>query len=171
MATTAGFATADFTLWPVFAPLWMLFLSCIVCSAGSTGGGIKMIRALLIAKQGDREIKRLLHPNGVFPLRLGEHVVRNKVVFSVLAFVFFYFMTIVVMTLVMTASGLDFQTSLTGIVASINNAGPGLGRIGPAGNYSSLTDFQTWICSLTMLLGRLECFTIFVVLSPAFWRR
>lgn len=168
---TAGFASMDYAQWPIFAPLWILLISSIAPNSGSTGGGIKMIRTLIIAKQGGREIQRLLHPSGIFPLRLGRTVVANRVVFAVLAFVFFYFMSMVGLTLILTASGLDFLTSLTAIVATINNAGPGLGVVGPAGNFQGLSDFQTWVCTASMLLGRLECFTVYVVLSPAFWRR
>ena len=171
VGTDSGFASMDYGQWPIFAPLWILLMSCICANSGSTGGGIKMIRTLVIAKQGEREIKRLLHPNGVFPMRIGRTVIANKVVFAVLAFVFFYFMSMVGLSLILTASGLDFISSFTAIVATINNVGPGLGVVGPVGNYASLTDFQTWVCTLSMLLGRLECFTIFVVLSPAFWKR
>ncbi|MBI2381798.1 MAG: TrkH family potassium uptake protein [Gammaproteobacteria bacterium] len=171
VGTDSGFASMDYGQWPIFVPLWILLVSSIAAGSGSTGGGIKMIRTLVIAKQGEREIQRLIHPAGIFPLRLGKTVIANKVVFAVLAFVFFYFMSMVMLTLILTASGLDFLTALSAIVATLNNAGPGLGQVGPAGNYQGLSDFQTWICTLSMLLGRLECFTIFVVLSPAFWRR
>lgn len=171
VGTDSGFASMDYGQWPIFAPLWILMVSSIAANSGSTGGGIKMIRTLIIAKQGGREIQRLMHPAGVFPLRLGRTVIANKVVFAVLAFVFFYFMSMVGLTLVLTASGLDFLTAFSAIVATINNAGPGLGLVGPAGNYQGLSDFQTWVCTASMLLGRLECFTIFVVLSPSFWRR
>jgi trk system potassium uptake protein len=171
LATTCGFSTQDFGQWPMFAPLWMLFLSCIIPSSGSTGGGIKMIRVLVLAKQSARELTGILHPNLMRPVKVAQQVIDNKVILAVLGFVFFYFMSVVGLTLVLIASGLDLTSALTAIVASINNAGPGLGLVGPASNYSVLNDFQTWVCSLAMLLGRLEVFTLILVFTPAFWRK
>ncbi len=171
VATDSGLHTQDYSRWPIFVPMWMLFLSCIVASSGSTGGGIKMIRTLVLAKQANRELKSLVHPNLVQPLKVGGVVIANRVVFAVLAFVFLYFMSLVALVLVMLASGLDFMTSLTAILACLNNAGPGLGLVGPASNYGVLSDFQTWVCSAAMLLGRLEVFTILVLFTPTLWRK
>ncbi|MGH8262300.1 MAG: TrkH family potassium uptake protein [Steroidobacterales bacterium] len=171
IATTCGFSTQDFALWPLFAPLWMLFLSCIIPSAGSTGGGIKMIRAVLLAKQTARQLTGILHPNLMRPVKVGQNVVDNSVILAVLGFVFLYFMSVVVLTLILIASGLDLTAALTATVASINNTGPGLGIVGPASNYSVLNDFQTWVCTLAMLLGRLEVFTFIVIFTPAFWKK
>jgi trk system potassium uptake protein TrkH len=171
MATTTGFVSADFGQWPVFAPMWMLFLSSITCSTGSTGGGIKMFRTLVLAKQSLREMFTLVHPQAVAPLKISGHVVPNRVVYSVLAFIFLYFMTIVILTLALLVSGLDFISSLTAIIASINNVGPGLGSVGPSTNYASLTDFQTWMCTTAMFLGRIEILTVLVLFTPAFWRK
>ena len=171
IATDSGLHTQDYSRWPIFAPMWMIFLSCIVASSGSTGGGIKMIRTLVLAKQASRELNLLVHPNMVRPLKVGGIVIANRVVFSVLAFVFLYFMSIVTLIFVQLASGLDFMTSLSAIIACINNAGPGLGLVGPGSNYGILTDFQTWVCSVAMLLGRLEVFTLLVLLTPTLWRK
>ncbi len=171
MATTTGFVSDDFGAWPLFAPMWLLFLSCITCSTGSTGGGIKMFRTLVLAKQSLREMFTLVHPQAVAPLKIASLVVPNRVVYSVLAFIFLYFMTIVVLTLALLISGLDFTSSLTAVIASINNAGPGLGVVGPATNYAALSDLQTWICTLAMFLGRIEIFTLLVLFTPAFWRK
>jgi len=171
LATSTGYVSTDYGRWPVFAPLWMLFLSCICSSTGSTGGGIKVFRTLVLIKQSFREMFTLVHPQAVTPLKINGVVVPNRVVYSVLAFIFLYFMTIVTLTFTMLASGLDLETSLTAVIASINNAGPGLGAVGPAGNYASLTDFQTWICSTAMFLGRLELFTVLVLFTPTFWRK
>ena len=132
IATDSGLHTQDYSRWPIFAPMWMMFLSCIVASSGSTGGGIKMIRTLVLAKQAHRELNMLVHPNMVRPLKVGGTVIANRVVFAVLAFVFLYFMSIVTLIFVQLASGLDFLTSLSSIIACINNAGPGSG-IGGAG--------------------------------------
>ncbi len=171
IATTSGLHNQNYAAWPIFAPMWMIFLSCIVASSGSTGGGIKMIRTLILAKQANRELNQLVHPNLVRPLKVGGAVIANRVVFAVLAFVFLYFMSVATLIFVQLASGMDFLSALTAIVACINNAGPGLGLVGPAGNYGALSDFQTWVCSAAMLLGRLEVFTILVLFTPTLWRK
>lgn len=171
IATTTGFASVDFNLWPIFAPLWMLFLSSFATSAGSTGGGIKMIRALILYKQVYRELVRAMHPNAVWPVRIGGEPVAQPILSAVMAFGFAYMCLIVSLTLVLTFSGLDIISAFSAVVAMINNTGPGLNQVGPATTFESLTDFQIWVCSFAMLLGRLEIFTLLVVLTPAFWRR
>ena len=171
IATTTGYASVDYALWPIFAPLWMLFLSSFATSAGSTGGGIKMIRALLLYKQVYRELLRSMHPNAVYNVRIGGQVAPQPILFAVLAFAFMYMVSIVSLTLVMAFTGLDIISAFTAVVASVNNTGPGLGVVGPSTTYESLEDFQTWICTFAMLLGRLEIFTLLVVLTPAFWRK
>jgi trk system potassium uptake protein TrkH len=171
VATTLGFATDDYNTWPYFAGMWMLFLASFSTSAGSTGGGIKMMRAILLYKQVHRELLKLLHPNAETTTKLGGTVVPNKIIYAVLAFLFIYVASIVVLTFVLSASGLDVFTGFTAVVATINNTGPGLGLVGPASTYAVLTDFQTWVCSFSMLLGRLEIFTLLVVLTPMFWRK
>jgi trk system potassium uptake protein TrkH len=149
----------------------MLFLSCVAVSSGSTGGGIKMIRTLVLVKQAGREFLKLLHPSVINPLKIGGQVVDNNIVFAVLGFIFLYFMSVATLTFALLISGLDFISSFSAIIACINNAGPGLGVVGPAGNYQGLTDFQTWICTLAMLIGRLEIFTLLILFTPAFWKR
>jgi trk/ktr system potassium uptake protein len=171
MATDTGFASVDFGQWPVFAPMWMLFLSCIAVSSGSTGGGIKMVRTLILFKQAGRELLKLLHPSAINPMKIGGNVVPNNIVFAVLGFIFLYFMTVATLTFALLISGLDFISALSAIIACINNAGPGLAVVGPAGNYSVLTDFQTWVCTIAMLVGRLEIFTVLILFTPHFWRR
>jgi trk system potassium uptake protein TrkH len=171
VATTLGFSTTDYGHWPFFAGLWLLFLCSFSTSAGSTGGGIKMMRAVLLYKQVYREMNKLIHPNAQLPLRLGETVVPNKIVYAVLAFLFIYVASIVSLSFVLSFTGLDVLTAFSAIVACINNTGPGLGEVGPAHTYAVLNDFQTTVCSFAMLLGRLELFTLLVVLTPAFWRR
>lgn len=170
IATTTGFASTDYNAWPVFAPMWMLFLSSFVSCSGSTGGGIRMIRAMLLYKQVFHEMIRTVHPNAISPIKLTRHPVPNNVVFAVLAFALVYVALIVVMTLALTALGLDAVSAFTAIVACINNTGPGLSQVGPGTTYAVLTDLQTWVCSAAMLLGRLELFTVLVVLTPSFWR-
>ncbi len=171
IATDCGFASVDFNLWPIFAPLWMLFLSCLAACAGSTGGGIKMVRTLILVKQSQLQMFMLTHPSAVNPLKLGGMVISSPITLSVLGFIFVYFMSIVILTLMLVISGLDFISSLSAILASINNAGPGLGAVGPATNYGSLTDAQTWICITAMFLGRIEVFTALILFTPAYWRK
>ncbi|MBI3147285.1 MAG: TrkH family potassium uptake protein [Betaproteobacteria bacterium] len=171
IATTTGYANTDFALWPFFAPLWMLFLCSFVTCAGSTGGGIKMMRALIVFRQIKREVIRTVHPKAVRSVKLGGAPLPNKIIFAVLAFCFVYMAIIVSLTLLMVFSGLDIITGFSAVVASFNNTGPGLGQVGPATTFKSLSDFQTWVCTFAMLFGRLEVFTLLVVFSPTFWRK
>jgi trk system potassium uptake protein TrkH len=171
IATDCGFVSQDYAEWPVLAPMWILMLSCYCANTGSTGGGIKMSRTLVLFRQAARELMLLVHPQAVAPVRVGGNVVQNRVVFAVLAFVVLYFGTVVVLTFALLASGLDFVSAFSAIIACINNAGPGLGAVGPAGNYEGLTDFQTWVCAVAMLLGRLEIFSVLVLFTPAYWRK
>jgi trk system potassium uptake protein TrkH len=171
IATTTGYANTDFNLWPIFAPLWMLFLSSFASCSGSTGSGVKMIRALILFKQVFRELLRIIHPRVYRPVKLAGQPVENNVVFAVLAYVFVYVSCIVIFTLLLALSGADVVTAFSAAVASVNNTGPGLAQVGPASTYAVLNDFQTWVCSFAMLLGRLELFTLLVVLTPAFWRK
>jgi trk system potassium uptake protein len=171
IATTSGMVSDDYTRWPLLAPFWMLFLCCILCSTGSAGGGIKMFRTLLLSRQAGRELKLLVHPSAVVPVRIGGRLISDRVSNSVLAFVFLYFMTAVLLTLALLATGLDFESSFGAVVALINNTGPGLGAVGPFKTYHALSAIQAWICTVTMLLGRLEIFGVLVLLTPAFWRK
>jgi trk system potassium uptake protein TrkH len=171
IATTAGFVTENYEVWPAFLPMWLIFLSCITCSTGSTGGGIKMFRTLLLVRHARRELKLMVHPNAVMPIRIAGQAIPDRIVYSVLAFIFLYFITVVVLTFAMLATGLDFLSSFSAIVASINNMGPALGTVGPSTNFSSLTDAQTWICSVAMLAGRLEITSVVVLFTATFWRK
>jgi trk system potassium uptake protein TrkH len=154
IATDCGFATQDFATWPVFVPMWMLFLSCITVSSGSTGGGIKMIRTMVIGRQAANQVKQLMHPRAMLPLRIGDRPMPDSLPAAVLGFTFLYFIT-----------------AFSAIIACINNMGPGLGSVGPSTNYASLTDFQSWICVLAMILGRLEIFPLLVLCTRAFWQK
>ena len=171
VATSTGFATQDFNLWPIFAPLWMMFLVSFVSCSGSTGGGIKMIRAVILYKQVYREFVRLLHPTASIPTKIAGQPVENRVVFAVLAFLFIYIVCIVSLTLILTASGLDVITAFSAVIACINNLGPGLNQVGPATTFEVLNDFQIWMLSAAMLIGRLELFTVLILLMPVFWRK
>ena len=171
IATTSGFVTTDYGNWPVFAPMWMLFLSCLCATTGSTGGGIKMFRSLILMKQSLREMFTLVHPQAVAPLKISGQVVPNGVVYAVLAFIFLYFITVVVLVFALLISGLDFISAFSAIVACINNVGPGLNVVGPGSNYRSLSDFQCWTCIAAMFLGRIEIITFAVLFTPTFWRK
>jgi trk system potassium uptake protein TrkH len=171
IATTTGFASTDFNQWPIFAPILMIFLSGFATCAGSTGGGIKMIRGVILLKQARREMTRILHPRSINPVVVDGHVIENHVIFAVLAFMLVYGAAITWLTFLMLLSGLDVISAFTAVVACINNMGPGLNQVGPATNYAGLNDFETWICTFAMLIGRLELFAVLVLLTPAFWRK
>jgi trk system potassium uptake protein TrkH len=171
IATDCGFASVDYSSWPVFAPFWMLFLSCLTVSSGSTGGGIKMFRSLILAKEAQTQTRKVLHPHLITPLRVAGRALPGSLVQSVMAFIFVYFMTVTVLTFALLASGLSLVTALSAIIACINNAGPGLNEVGPAANYAGLTDFQKWVCALAMFAGRIEIFTLLVLFTPTYWRK
>jgi len=171
IATTTGFASVDYAQWPVFAPAFMLFLCSFATCAGSTGGGIKLVRSLLLLKQARLELIRVVHPRAVVPVRLGTTPVSAQVMSSVIAFMLLYGSAMAIATLLLLLSGLDLVTAATAVIACINNTGPGLGQVGPAGNFQGLTDFQTWVCTFSMLLGRLELVAVMVVFTASFWRK
>jgi trk system potassium uptake protein TrkH len=171
IATDCGFVSVDYAQWPIFVPFWMLFLSAVTASSGSTGGGIKMIRTLILVRQSSRELSRMIHPTLAAPVTVGQAQIPNSVVFAVLGFMFLYFMSIVVMTFMLIFGGLDFISAFSAVMACINNAGPGLGQVGPATNYHSLSDYEIWVLSFTMLLGRLEVFSLLILFTPQFWRK
>jgi len=171
VATTTGYASTDYAAWPLFAPLLMILLGCFATCAGSTGGGIKMIRMLLLLKQARRELVRIVHPNVVNPVTLGTTAVSDRVMQAVIAYMMIYGASLVGLTMLLLFSGLDVVTAFTAVIACVNNIGPGLGDVGPAVNYGGLTDFQTWVCTFAMLLGRLELLSVLVLFTPQFWRR
>jgi len=173
LATTTGWVTVGatgFTVWPVFAPIWMLFLSGIACSTGSTGSGIKMFRTLVLARQAGRELKLLVHPNAMAPVRVGGRPVPERAADAVLAFVFLYFMTVSLLTFAMLLTGMSFDWAFRVVVASINNTAFGLPGQG-IWNLHALTSAQIWICTAAMLLGRLEIFSVIVLFTRTYWRK
>jgi len=171
MATTTGFATHDHAAWPLFAPFFMLFLATFTSSAGSTGGGIKMARTIMLVKQARQELTGILHPNAVRPVTLAGRIVPPRAMASVMAYMLVFGLSTGAMTALMLLSGLDPVTALTAVLASVSNTGPGLGSVGPSGSYAVLSDFQTWVCTFAMLMGRLEFFTILVLFTTTFWRK
>jgi len=171
VATTTGFAHADYAAWPTFAPALMLLLGCFATCAGSAGGGMKMVRMVLLMKQVQRELVRIVHPNVVNPVVFGGAAVDPRVMHNVIAFMMVYGATLVALGMALVFSGLDLVTAFSAAVACLNNIGPGLGAVGPATNYAALSDPQIWLCTLAMLLGRLELLSVLVLFTPQFWRR
>lgn len=171
IATTTGFTSTDYSMWPIFAPALMLLLSCFATCAGSTGGGIKMIRAIILLKQAGREFVRILHPRVVNPVRIREQVVDNKVIFAVLAFMLIYGGSIITCSFLLLLDDVDPVTAVSAVVACINNTGPGLNQVGPATTYQVLSDSSTWVCTFAMLVGRLELMSVLVLFTSAYWRR
>jgi len=169
IATTTGFTTADYSAWPAALPVLLIFASFIGGSAGSTAGGIKVVRWLLIYKQGVREITRLVHPSAEIPVKLGNKAVGYRVVDAVWGFFSIYVVVFSVMLILMMATGLDQVTAFSAVAATLNNLGPGLGDV--SAGFMTLSDPAKWISVAGMLLGRLEIFTLLVLITPTFWRR
>ncbi len=169
IGTTTGFTTQEYHLWPGFLPIMLLFLSFVGGCAGSTGGGMKVIRFLLLFKQGKREIMRVIHPNAILTIKIGGKPLQTRVIESVWGFFSVYVAVFSIMLLALMALGLDQVTAFSAVAACLNNLGPGLNEV--ALNYASLDDSVKWILCFAMLLGRLEIFTLLVLLTPAFWRR
>ena len=169
-ATTSGFVTTDFSLWPSFLPILLLFSAFIGGCAGSTAGGLKVVRVLLVYRQAIHEIRRLVHPTGVFPVKLDNTPVPSNEMQAVWGFFALYGLTFIVMLLLLLLVGnLDFLSAFSAVAACLNNLGPGLGEV--ASNYHAVSAPGKWLLSLTMILGRLEIFTLLVLLTPTFWRR
>ena len=169
IATTTGFTTADYSSWPLFLPYMLMYAAIIGACAGSTGGGMKVIRILLIFKQGFREVQRLIHPKAVIPVKLGSNPVPDRVIESVWGFFAVYVMAFMLMLLALLATGLDIITAFSAVGACINNLGPGLASV--AETYGDLPGTAKWILCAAMLLGRLEVFTLLVLFTPMFWKR
>ncbi|MCW8918586.1 MAG: TrkH family potassium uptake protein [Gammaproteobacteria bacterium] len=169
IGTTAGFTTSNYALWPGFLPVLLLFASFIGGCAGSTGGGMKVIRFLLLLKQGMREISRLIHPNAVIPIKVGGKALPDRVIDSVWGFFATYVAIFSILLLLLMMTGLDQVTAFSAVAATINNLGPGLGDV--ALHYADISDFAKWVLCFAMLLGRLEIFTLLVLLTPTFWRK
>lgn len=171
VATTTGFANADYSNWPLGLAIWMLFIGCLATSAGSTGGGIKMIRIMIILKQFGVELNRLMHPHGVFPVKLKGRVIDQNVITSILLFLILFIALFLLITALLLIAGRDYGTAFSAALASLSNIGPGLGDVGPMGSYGNLSDFEIWVCTFAMIIGRLELFTVIVIFTPGFWRR
>ncbi|REL31241.1 TrkH family potassium uptake protein [Thalassotalea euphylliae] len=168
ISTTAGFATTSFADWPTLLPLLLIFASFIGGCAGSTGGGMKVVRVVLLYLQGVRELNKLVHPKAVFTIKLGRKALPDRVIEAVWGFFSAYAAVFVICMLLLLASGMDDISAFTAVAACMNNLGPGLGEV--AANFASINDFSKWVLIVAMLFGRLEIFTLLVLFTPAFWR-
>jgi trk system potassium uptake protein len=168
IGTTTGFTTTNYQLWPGFLPLLLVFLSFAGGCAGSTGGGLKVIRVLLLYKQGMREIRRLIHPNAIITIRMDDRPVNDRVVEAVWGFFATYVAVFALLQMALMATGLDQVTSFSAVAACLNNLGPGLGDV--SANYADISPTAKYLLCLAMILGRLEIFTLLVLLTPSFWR-
>ena len=173
ISTTAGFSgtsagEATFSNWPTLLPLLLIFSSFIGGCAGSTGGGMKVIRVVLLYLQGVRELNKLVHPKAVFTIKLGKKALPNRVVEAIWGFFSAYTAVFVICMLLLLAAGMDEYSAFTAVAACLNNLGPGLGQV--AANFAEITDFSKWVLIVAMLFGRLEIFTLLVLFTPAFWR-
>jgi len=166
--TTTGFTTSNFHTWPGFLPVLLICIAFIGGCAGSTAGGMKVYRIILLYRQSIREFLRLIHPHAIIPVKIGGQKTSDTIISAVWGFFFLYIASFVVMTVLLTATGLDAETAYSAVGACITNLGPALGQAGP--HYASLNDMAKVILSFAMLLGRLEIYTLLVILTPAFWR-
>jgi trk system potassium uptake protein len=169
--TTTGFVTADYLLWPVILWVMIFLLMFIGGSAGSTGGGMKIIRQMLLLKNSYMELRRSIHPNAVLPVKFNRKSVPQDIIYKVMAFFLMYILIFAFGVLFLAAIGIDFETAIGASIASLGNIGPGIGMVGPVENFAFMPDAAKWFLSLLMLLGRLELFTVLMLFSPHFWRK
>jgi trk system potassium uptake protein TrkH len=168
--TTTGFVTADFTMWTPFLLVFFFGLMFLGGSAGSTSGGVKVVRHLILIKNGFLEFKRTLHPNAVLPVRYNKKSISGNIVFNILAFFILYMLSFIIGALVFSMLQIDFVSAIGLAASSLGNVGPALGEFGPVNNYSALPNIGKWWCSFLMLIGRLELFTVLILFTPFFWR-
>jgi trk system potassium uptake protein len=171
VVTTTGFVTADFTGWTPFLTIFFFGLMFLGGSAGSTAGGIKVMRHLLIIKNGLLEFKRTLHSNAIIPVRYNNKTVAESIVYNIIGFFVLYMLLFIIGALVLAFMGLDFESAIGGSATSLGNVGPGLGSLNPLSNFNDLPALGKWWCGFLMLLGRLELFTVLILFSPYFWRK
>jgi trk system potassium uptake protein len=171
ITTTTGFATADFEVWPPLALCLLLLCMVVGASVGSTGGAVKCMRIMVVLKHGYRELIRLIHPRAVVRLKLGDQAVPPEIFASIAGFIFLYLGLAAVSMFLVAAAGVDLVTTISSVLACIGNVGPGLGEVGPMDNYAAMPEFAKWILSLDMLLGRLEIYTVIILLVPRFYKK
>ena len=170
IVTTTGFVSADYTLWTPFLTMFFFGLMFLGGSAGSTAGGIKIVRHIILIKNGILEFRRTLHPRAILPVRYNTKAVHQRIVYNILAFFILYMLSFIIGVLVFSLLGLDFKTALGGTASSLGNVGPALGDLGPVNNYAELSSPAKWWATFLMLIGRLELFTVLILLTPFFWR-
>ena len=168
--TTTGYATADFNIWPQLSRVLLVMLMFIGASAGSTGGGIKVVRVQLLLKSMVRDIRRTVHPRSVNTVKLDGHTVDEGILSGVQGFFFAYFLVLIIATVIVSLDGFSFETSLTAVLATLSNIGPGLGMVGPVGNYAAFSGLSKIVLSMCMLIGRLEIFPILMLFAPSAWK-
>ena len=168
--STTGFVNSDYLLWPSFLWMFLFMLMFVGGSAGSTGGGMKVVRHLLLIRNSWIELKRVIHPSAIIPVKFNGKSVSQDIIFNVMGFFIIYLMIFAIGTMIMSVIGYDFETAIGATIASLGNIGPGIGNVGPVENYSFFTPFAKWFLAFLMLLGRLELFTVLIILSPAFWK-
>ena len=169
--TTTGYITADYTAWTSFLTLLFFMMMFVGASAGSTAGGVKIVRHLILLKNSILEFKRILHPSAVLPVRFNKQAISQDVTFNVLAFIMSYILIFVVGSVIMASLGLDFTTALGSVATSLGNIGPGVGNVGPVDNFADIPMVGKWFLTFFMILGRLELFTVLLLFTPYFWRR
>jgi trk system potassium uptake protein TrkH len=168
--TTTGFVSADYTMWTPFLTIMFFGLFFLGGSAGSTAGGIKVMRHIILIRNGILEFKRTLHPNAILPVRYNNRALPNGIVFNILGFFILYMLSFIVGSVGLAALGLDFETAIGGALSSLGNIGPAFGDLSPVNNFAGLPDLGKWWCAFLMLIGRLELFTVLILLTPFFWR-
>nr|HPK06809.1 potassium transporter TrkG [Aminivibrio sp.] len=169
--TTTGYVTADYELWPSYTQFLLLLLMFVGACAGSTGGGIKNLRLMVLARHVKAELSSILHPRAIVQVKVGGKVAGKDIIASVTSFFILYMALFTAGTLFMAALGLDILTSLSSVAATLGNIGPGLGGVGPMRNYADIPQTGKWVLSLLMLMGRLELYTVVVLFVPETWRR
>ena len=169
--TTTGYITADYLSWTPFLSILLLIMMFFGGSTGSTGGGIKIMRIVMVIKNGFFELKRLIHPNAVIPVRFKGHAVNSQVLSNILAFFSIYMLIFAVSVVIMSTMEPSLDTAISAVATALGNIGPGLGSVGPMDNFYELPDFGKWFLSFLMLIGRLELFTVLILFTPAFWKR
>ncbi|MBC8486899.1 MAG: TrkH family potassium uptake protein, partial [Bacteroidetes bacterium] len=169
--TTTGFVSSDYLNWPGFLWFFIFLLMFVGGSAGSTGGGIKIARHILLLKNSSAELKRSIHPQAIIPVKFNGKAVSQDIIFKVMAFFLIYLTIFFIGTFVMTLFGLDFKSAIGSTIATLGNIGPGIGKVGPAHNYAWIPDMGKWFLSLLMLLGRLELFTVLIIFTSSFWKK
>jgi trk system potassium uptake protein TrkH len=171
IVSTTGYVTVDYTSWNPQITMIFFMLMFIGASAGSTAGGVKIVRHVILVKNSLLELKRLIHPNAVLPLRFNHKAVTKDITFNVLAFMIIYMMVFATGSVIMSYLGVDFMTAVGSVATSIGNIGPGIGAVGPVNNFAHIPLMGKWFLSFLMLLGRLELFTVLILFTPYFWRK